>query len=114
MVLIVITALFPHDKANDVAKKYIAISKKYPPDPSLGKDLTTALKVTKEGIKSLFVGEVAKGKVEKYFARATKIQQEYASIEGFRYEIEMFMDLVEALAVVGMKAPEEAVAPELY
>jgi len=42
MVLIVITAWWPHDKANEVAKKYIEVAKKYPPDPSLGTTLTTA------------------------------------------------------------------------
>ena len=114
MVLLVVTALFPHDKANAVGKKYVELAKKYPPDPSLGTTLTTAIKVTKEGIKTLSIGEVVKGKVEDYIAQTTKYQQEYASIEGFRYEIEMFMDVVEALAVVGMKAPEEAEVPEIY
>ncbi len=112
MVLIVITSWFPHDKANDVAKKYIEVAKKYPPDPSLGITLTTALKVTKDGIKSLGVADVVKGKVEDYVALATKSQQEYAGIEGFRYEVEMYMDVIEALAVVGMKQPEEV--PEIY
>ena len=114
MVLIVITSWFPHDKANEVAKKFIEVSKKYPPDESLGKTLTTAVKVTKDGIKALGVAEIVKGKVEDYIARATKTQQEYAGIEGFRYEIEMFMDITEAMAVVGMKPPEEAEAPEIY
>ena len=112
MVLIVITSWWPHDKANDVAKKYIEVTKKFPPDPSLGTTLTTAVKITKDGIKALGVAEVVKGKVEDYIALATKSQQEYASIQGFRYEVEMFMDVVEALAVVGMKPPEEV--PEIY
>ena len=114
MVLIVSTAWFPIDKANDVAKKYLEVLKKYPPDESLGKELTTAVKVTKEGIKVIGIGEVVKGKVEDYVARATVSAQEYARIEGFKYEIELFMDMMEALAVVGLKPPEEAEAPEIY
>ena len=114
MVLIVITSWFPIDKANEVAKKYIEVFKKYPPDESLGKGLTTAFKVTKEGIKAIGIAEVVKGKVEEYIARATVSTQEYARIEGFRYEVEMFMDITEALAVVGLKPPEETEAPEIY
>ena len=114
MVLIVVTAWFPHDKANAVGKKYVDLAKKYPPTPELGTNLTTAVKVTKDGIKTLSIAEVVKGKVEQYVSHATKYQQEFAGIEGFRYEIEMFMDVIEALAVVGMKPPEEARAPEIY
>ena len=64
------------------------------------------MKVTKDGIKVIGIAEVVKGKVEDYVARATKGQQEYVGIEGVKYEVEMYMDMMEAMAVVGMKAPE--------
>jgi hypothetical protein len=112
MVLLLITAWWPHDKANDVGRKYVELAKKYPPTPELGENLTTAIKVTKDGIKSVSIAQAVKGKVEEYISHLIKYQQEYAVIEGFRYELEMFMDVVEALAVVGMKPPEEV--PEIY
>ncbi len=112
MVLIMATIWYPHGQSSAVAQRYIEVFKKYPPDPSLGTTLTTAVKVTKDGIKALGIAEVVKGKVEDYVALATKSQQEYASIAGFRYEVELYMDVVEALAVVGMKPPEEV--PEIY
>ena len=39
MVLIMVTSWFPHDKANDVGKKYVELAKKYPPTPELGETL---------------------------------------------------------------------------
>lgn len=106
MVLVVTTSWFPIDKANEVAKKYIDVFKKYPPDESLGTTLTSAVKVTKEGIKAIGIAEVVKGKVEDFLAHVFKSQQEYAVIEGFNYEVETYMDFVEAFAVLGMKPPE--------
>jgi len=106
MVLLVTTSWFPINKANDVAKKYIDVFKKFPPNESLGKLLVTAVKVTKDGIKAMGISEVVKGKVEEYYAQAIMSQQEYAGIEGFKYEVETFMDILEAFAVVGMKPPE--------
>ena len=106
MVLIVTTSWFPIDKANEVAKKYIDVFKKYPADESLGTTLSAAVKVTKEGIKTIGIAEVVKGKVEDFLAQTIKSQQEYAGIEGLKYEVEIYMDLAEAFAVVGMKPPE--------
>ena len=114
MVLLMATSWFPHDKANEVGKKYVALAKKYPPTPELGETLVTAIKVTKEGIKSIGIAQVVKGKVEEFLARNTKYMQEYSGIEGYRYEQEMLMDVTEALAVIGMKPPEETEVPEIY
>ncbi len=106
MVLLVTTSWFPINKANDVAKKYIEVFKKYPPDESLGTTLSAAVKVTKEGIKTIGIAEVVKGKVEDFLAQTIKSEQEYAGIEGLKYEVELYMDLAEAFAVLGMKPPE--------
>ena len=114
MVLIMVTSWFPHDKANDVGKKYVELAKKYPPTPELGETLATAIKVSKEGIKSIGIAQVVKGKVEEFLAHNTKYMQEYAGIEGYCYEHEILMDVTEALAVIGMKPPEEAEVPEIY
>ena len=106
MVLIITTAWYPPGKANEAGKKFLEVFKKYPPDPSIDKTITLAVKMTKEDIKVIGISEVVKGKYEEALARITKSNQEYTSIEGFRYKMETFMDISEAMKIIGMKAPE--------
>ena len=93
MVLIITTAWYPPGKANEVGKKFLEVTKKLPPDPSISKLLTIAVKATKDGIKVVGISEIVKGKYEEALARSTKWNQEYTSIEGYRYEMETFMDI---------------------
>ncbi len=106
MVLIISTVWYPPGKANEVAKKYLEVFKKIPPDPSISKLLTIAVKGTKDGIKVVGISDVVKGKYEEALARATKWNLEYANIEGLRWEIETYMDIKEAMKTIGMAAPE--------
>ncbi len=106
MVLIISTALYPHDKGSEVAKKVIEVLKKYPPDPSLAKTLSIGAKATTDGIKVITVTEVKKGKFDEAYALANKSAMEYTSIEGFKFEMETYMDANEAFKVIGMEAPE--------
>lgn len=108
MVLVVATVLFPHAKANKVAKKNIELIKKYPADPSLGEGLVIGVKATTEGIKALFVGDVKKGKVQEYIEAVAKQYQETAlEIDGYRYQIETYMTVPEAYKILGMEPPPE-------
>ena len=103
----VVTSYFPPDKAGEVAKSYLEGLKKYPPDASISKTLTIGVRATKDGYKVIGIGDVVKGKYEEALLRQIKTAQEFsASIEGYRYEIESFMDITEAMPIVGMKAPE--------
>ncbi|MHA1105901.1 MAG: hypothetical protein ACTSPN_09325 [Promethearchaeota archaeon] len=61
-----------------VAKKAIEMFKKFPDDPSLGKDLAIGVKSTIDGMKVLFIGDIKKGKVEEYMASVATQYQEYA------------------------------------
>jgi hypothetical protein len=108
MVLMVVTVHIPPDKANELAKNYIESLKKYPPDASIAKTLTIGVRPTKYGYKIIAIGDIVKGKFEEAFLRQIQSAQEASvDIEGYRYEIETFMDITEAMPIVGMKAPED-------
>jgi hypothetical protein len=107
MVLMVVTSYFPPDKAGEAAKRYVESLQKYPPDASISKTLTIGVRATKDGIKVIGIGDIVKGKYEEALLRQIQSAQEFnAGIEGYRYEIETFVDITEAMPIVGMKAPE--------
>ncbi|NVM00743.1 MAG: hypothetical protein HWN67_00285 [Candidatus Helarchaeota archaeon] len=107
MVLIVTTVLYPHGKAKDVGKKYIEVLKKFPPDRSLAKTVLVAARATKDGIKVIGISDVKKGKYKEALIRLVQSEQEYTDIEGFTYEIETYLDITEAMPIVGLEAPED-------
>jgi hypothetical protein len=108
MVLLMITVWYPHDKSMDVAKKYIELNKKYPPDRSIAKTLVIGVTASKEGIKVIALASVVKGKFEEALALQSTFQREFSQgIEGYKYKIETLMDITEAYATVDMKAPED-------
>jgi hypothetical protein len=108
MVLLMITAWYPHGKANEVAKKYIELNKKYPPDRSLGKTLVIGVTTEREGIKTIALASVAKGKFVEALSSQNIFQREFAeSVEGFKYKIETLLDVIEAYATVDMEAPAD-------
>lgn len=106
MVLIMTTVLYPHKVANEVAKKYIEMVQKYPTDPSLGEMLAMGTRATLDGIKVIYIGSIAKGKVEEALSTLATQYQEYTSIEGFKWQVETLLDMAEAYKAVGMTAPE--------
>ncbi|MFW9941486.1 MAG: hypothetical protein ACFFFT_10640 [Candidatus Thorarchaeota archaeon] len=108
MVFTIMTTFFPIGKSSEVAKNWIKSLQKYPPDASLSKTLAIGVNPTKDGIKVVIIGEVAKGKYVEALLRGVRSTHEFmSSVEGFRYEIETFMDITEAMPIVGMEAPEE-------
>ncbi|MFX0167571.1 MAG: hypothetical protein ACFE9V_19800 [Candidatus Hodarchaeota archaeon] len=108
MVFTTMTVWYPTGKSSEVAKKWVESLQKYPPDPSLVKTLAIGVKPTKDGIKVVVIGDIVKGKYEDALLRGVRSTHEFlSSIEGFRYEIETFMDITEAMPIVGMEAPEE-------
>ena len=107
MALIVATVLFPHGKSSKVAKKNIEMIQKYPPDPSIGKNLAIGIMATIEGMKVLAVGQANKGKVEEFISNLAKQYQEYTNIEGFKYQIDTYLEVAEAYKVLEMEPPPE-------
>ena len=102
-------ALWPSDKTAEVVKKAIEANKKFPPDESIGEDLTpgNAIKVTSEGAKTISVIKVSKGKLEDAYFHMQSIANFYAmSITGFEYTIEVWSTVEEAYSSIGQKPPE--------
>lgn len=103
---ILIKTWFPPHKVEEVAEVYMEELKKYRPDRSLGKSLTTIIKPNANGIVSLEIFEVKEGKLEEALNHYHSVQIMYHNIEGFKYEIEVWRTSVEAMALLGMKPPE--------
>jgi len=106
MVYIVNNVWYPTDKSREVAKKYLEVLKKFPPDPSIEKTLLILVRSTKEGIHVIGIGKPEKGKLEESIIRTTQSNEEMTSIDGLTYEIETYLDYTEAYKVLGMAAPE--------
>jgi len=103
MPYIISQSFFPPDKADEVGKKYLELLKKYPQDESPGKILIpAAIAANKNGIMSLAATEVDKEKAFDSFNRATNMMIESRSIEGFRYEIRVWLTAEEALTTIGL------------
>ncbi len=108
MVIVMITAWFPHDKASEAGKIFIEASKKFPTDKSLSKQLlNNAVAVTKEGYKSVTAHEIKEGKLTEYLARLNKFTIFVAKgLEGYKYQVEIMSSIVEAMDILGLKPPE--------
>ena len=101
------TVWFPPAKGEEVAKKFLEVAKKFPPDKSLGKTLFPgALMRTQSGIKSISMFEVKDGKLEAALERVNKVLAAYSEIEGVNSTVELMATLAEALELVGLKTPE--------
>ncbi len=106
MPYIVIRSWFPSYKASEVAKTYIEERKKYPRDRTLGKIVAEAVRSEEDGIMSMGIMEVKEGKLEEALNRRQNIEVLYHDIEGYKYKLSVWWTAVEALAMIGMKAPE--------
>jgi hypothetical protein len=108
MVIVMTTVWFPHAKAAKTGEIFIEVSKKFPEDKSLSKGLlNNAVATTKEGYKVVSADEIKEGKLVQYLARLNKILIFVANeIEGYKYKIELYSTIIEAMGVLGLKPPE--------
>lgn len=107
MPYIIVTSWFPLNKGNEVAEKYIEERKKFPPDKSLVKEVVqNAIRVERDKAKSIYIAEVKEGKLDEALTRQQNAMIMYHEIEGYEYTIEIFFNIVEAMGMIGMKAPQ--------
>ena len=107
MPYIISTTCWPSDKTPEVVKKAIEVVKKFPEDKSLGEQVVpNAVTPTTDGIKTISIFEVKKGKLEEALTRSQKISAMYQTIAGFEYAIEVWLTLIEAYAAIGQTPPE--------
>ena len=108
MVLIVTESWWPANKSAEVGKLYLETRKKFPVDKSIEKRETGAIWAVKEGMHSISIYSIKPGKVKEALDNATNRALMIASsIEGLKYQINIAYDIVEAMPIVGLKAPEE-------
>ena len=106
MVLIESENWWPAHKSAEVGKIYLEAMKKYPEDKSIEKPLIRgAIWTTEEGMHSISVYSIKPGKMRESLDLTSNRLLMIASIEGFRYRINIAYDLVEAMPFVGLTAP---------
>ncbi len=102
------TVWLPHAKASKAGEVFIEANKKFPFDRSLSKVLLdNVVNTTIEGYKVVSANEIKEGKLVEFLAQLNKTLRWFANeIEGYKYKIELYSSLVEAMAVLGLKPPE--------
>jgi predicted ester cyclase len=93
---------YPPALANNVAQRYLEVLQKYP-IPSYIKRLVPAANSSgKDGLEALNIDEVKEADLGKAMTYMTTAMVEFRDIEGFRYEIRIFLTVVEGLKLLGM------------
>ena len=106
MPYLVTSVKYPSHIASKVAKKYLEVLQKFPPDDALGENLVpSAVKLTDEGINILGVTLVKEGKLEEAWNNAVRTLAEFIDIEGYESSLEVWGTVQESLAAIGMKLP---------
>ncbi len=107
MVLLVTESWWPAGKSAEAGKLHLEVMKKYPEDRSIAKRESAAIWAVKEGMHSISIYSIKPGKVKEAMDIATnRALMEASSLEGLKYQINIAYDLVEAMPLVGLKAPE--------
>ena len=105
MVLIMMTAWYPLDKATEMAKKYIEVAQKIPYESFEKLLVPVGARSVKDGMKVTVIVEVEKGKYEEAYKLAVRRMIEFYGIEGLRYEMETLLTGEEAMPLIGLKMP---------
>ena len=81
--------------------------KKYPDDNKLGARLVpAATKGTLEGIETISITEVKKGKLEDYLTRVGNMLAMFNNIQGVTSQVDIYMTTEEAYMSIGMSPPK--------
>jgi hypothetical protein len=103
---LIVTSTYPSDKVQIVAKRYLEALSKYPPDKKLATEVVpAAVKTTFQGIETIGISEVKKGKLEEAITYIGKMMAMFHDIQGFEYKMETCLTVEEALGMIGMSLP---------
>ena len=106
MVLIITEHWWPPNKSEEIGKLYLEAMQKYPDDRTISKPVVpSAVWAVQEGMHSITIYSVQPGKVKEAMDIASNRLLMVSAIEGFRYQINIAYDLVEAMPLVGLTAP---------
>ncbi|MFW9802807.1 MAG: hypothetical protein ACFFFC_09160 [Candidatus Thorarchaeota archaeon] len=107
MPYIVTYSLYPTHKIPEVAKRYLEVLEKFPPDETLSEQVVPAsVKATERGIATIGISLVKEGKLEEALSRTTQSMVMYHDIEGYEFSVEVQNTVSEALAFIGMSTSE--------
>ncbi|MFX0045368.1 MAG: hypothetical protein ACFE8Z_05940 [Candidatus Hermodarchaeota archaeon] len=103
MPYIVVKSRYPTDKVPEVAKRYLEVVSKYPPDKTLDEVVVPAsVKATEQGIETIGISLAKEGKLEEALSRTIQRMVMYHDIEGYEYSVEIQNTIDEALTYIGM------------
>jgi len=107
MVIIVVESLIPHEKAAEAGKKWLEVTKKYPPDRNISKQIMVAIRPSSRGIISLGAWDVKEGREKDALVRMNESMLMFTEITGYKYSIKTFLTSFEAMGILGLKPPED-------
>jgi hypothetical protein len=106
MPYLIVTSVYPGEKAPEVGEKYFEALNKYPTDENLVTQLVPAagcrggnrrnIGGTHREIQVMGISEVKKGKLNEAFSRLVSMMIMFDSIQGFEYRVEIYLKVEEA------------------
>jgi len=106
MPYIVAINTYPSHKQNEVIKKYIEVTAKYPPNEDTGTVVAQPVAFTNNGFKVVSIWETKKGKLEEALTRINTYFYEFKDIEGYETDIKVWSTFPEAISIAGIPTPE--------
>ena len=106
MPYIVAINTYPSHKQNEVIKKYIEVTAKYPPNEDTGTVVAQPVALTNKGFKVVSIWETKKGKLEEALTRINTYFYEFKDIEGHETDIKVWLTFPEAISIAGIPTPE--------
>jgi hypothetical protein len=108
MVYLVGVLQYPHTKGEQAGKKFLTLQKTFSNIYRKGEPAKRILGFVRselEGIQTMTIWEVT-GDIKDALSEVTKIYLELSEIEGAKYALKTYMSIMEALPLIGLKAPE--------
>jgi hypothetical protein len=93
---------YPPTQSDKVAKRYLEVFKKLPLISSIKRIIPAAVTSTEKGYEVMIVDEVKREDQGDAIDYLAKFLVEFRDIEGFRYKINNWSTLNEAMAYLGM------------
>lgn len=97
------TSVYPNDKSREVVDIYMKAMTKYPDDTAVSTPIVpVGVHATLEGMQVINIYEVKKGKYEEAHALARNRLAMLQTIPGYRWKIDNYTNLEEALKTIGL------------